>query len=135
MKKEEEMYKIEKKDFGYKLLFSGMVSKDEMANWVKDAEKALATQSGPFGVFVDMRDLKPLSNDAKVEMENGQKAFKGKGMQRSVVILNSAIVTMQFKKIAKETGIYEWERYIDASSTPDWEAKGIDWLKNGVNPE
>ena len=129
------MYKIDKKDFGYKLLFGGTVSKDEMANWVKDAKKALETQSGSFGVFVDMRDLKPLSNDAKAEMENGQKAFKEKGMQRSVVILNSAIVTMQFKKIAKETGIYDWERYIDASSTPDWEAKGIDWLKNGVNPE
>jgi len=129
------MYNIEKKDFGYKLTFSGTVEAAEMANWVKDAEKALASQAGPFGVFVDMRALNPLSNDAKAEMEKGQKLFKQKGMQRSVVILNSAIVTMQFKKIAKETGIDAWERYIDASNAPDWEAKGIAWLKNGTEPE
>jgi len=126
------MYNIEKKDYGFKLTFSGTVDASEMANWVKDAEKALVGQNGSFGVFVDMRELNPLTNEAKAEMEKGQKLFKEKGMQRSVVILNSAILTMQFKKIAQETGIYAWERYIDASNTPDWEAKGVAWIKNGI---
>ncbi len=128
------MYNIEKKDYGFKLTFSGTVDASEMANWVKDAEKALVGQNGSFGVFVDMRELNPLTNEAKAEMEKGQKLFKEKGMQRSVVILNSAILTMQFKKIAQETGIYAWERYIDASNTPDWEAKGVAWIKNGIEP-
>ena len=46
-------------------------------------------------------------------MQEGQKLFKNAGMERSVVILSTAMVTMQFKRIAKETGIYEWERYIE----------------------
>ncbi len=49
-------------------------------------------------------------------MEEGQKEYKERGMTRSVVILDSAIMAMQFKRLAKDTGIYQWERYIDAST-------------------
>jgi hypothetical protein len=82
-----------------------------------------------------MRNLKPLPPDAQASMEEGQKLYKQKGMERSVVILNSASLTMQFKRIAKETGIYEWERYVDASKTADWEKVGLDWVKKGVDPD
>ena len=34
-----------------------------------------------------------------------------------------------------ETGIYEWERYIDASKTPKWEEIGIEWLVNNIDPD
>jgi len=34
-------------------------------------------------------------------------------MVRSVVILANTITKLQFKRIAQETGIYQWERYID----------------------
>lgn len=128
------MYKIDKADFGVKLVFDGFIEAEEMSRWVADAEKSLSTLSGGFGVFVDMRTLKPLNAEAQAQMEIGQKLFKAKGMARSVVILNNAITTMQFKRIAKQTGIDAWERYIDASSEPAWEKKGIDWLKNSIEP-
>jgi hypothetical protein len=79
----------------------------------------LATAKGGFGVFVDMRTLKPLPEDAQKVMEEGQKLFKQKGMTRSVVIVTGALTKMQFKRIAQETGIYEWERYIDSASGSD----------------
>ncbi len=56
-------------------------------------------------------------------------------MARSAVILANAMTAMQFKRIAKETGIYEFERYIDASSVADWEKVGIDWISNKVDPD
>jgi len=129
------MYKIEKQTYGFKLTFGGFIKSDEMEKWVEESKGALATQSGSFGVFVDMRDLKPLPADSQAHMQTGQKLYKQKGMQRSVVILNSAVTTMQFKRIGKETGIYEWERYIDASTIANWEVKGIAWLENGTDPD
>lgn len=51
------------------------------------------------------------------------------------MILSDAITTMQFKRIAKETGIYEWERYINASATPNWEQAGADWLTKAADPD
>ncbi|MEN8122374.1 MAG: hypothetical protein ABFS35_18660 [Bacteroidota bacterium] len=129
------MYKIDKKEYGFHLVFSDFIKADEMKRWVDDSTKALTTANGNFGVFIDMRTLKPLLPDAQEYMQQGQKLFKQKGMQRSVVILNNTITTMQFKRIARQTGIYEWERYLDASKITNWEKVGIDWLKNGTDPD
>jgi len=129
------MYKINKKEYGFHLVFADFIKADEMQLWVKDSEKALTNSVDKFGVFIDMRALKPLLPDAQEFMQQGQKMFKQKGMQRSVVILDNAVTTMQFKRIARETGIYEWERYIDASKTTNWEKVGIDWVKNGIDPD
>ncbi|OPY78544.1 MAG: hypothetical protein A4E64_00817 [Syntrophorhabdus sp. PtaU1.Bin058] len=129
------MYKIEKKDYGFFITFSGFVKADEMKQWVAESGKALAGQPKGFGIFADLRELKPLPSDAQQLMEEGQKLYKQKGMVRSVVALNSATMTMQFQRIAKETGIYEWERYVDASRIQNWQQVGVDWIKNGIDPD
>lgn len=129
------MYKIESKNYGYKLTFSEYIKADEMKNWVEESKEKLKNSSNSFGIFVDMRTLKPLAADAQAHMEEGQKHYKKEGMTRSVVILNSAIITMQFKRLAKKTGIYEWERYISAAENPNWEQTGIDWISNAKDPD
>ena len=129
------MYKIERKDYGVRLTFGDFIKVDEMTNWVEESKTVLGSISGGFSVFVDMRTLKPLPKDSQAKMEEGQKFYKQSGMVRSVVILDNSITTMQFKRIAKETGIYEWERYIDASSTPNWEEAGVKWIVDGISPD
>lgn len=129
------MTKIEKKDFGFQLTFASNISPEEMAQWVDDSSKALSGQSGSFGVLIDMRDLAPLSAAAKEKMEEGQKLYKAKGMARSAVVVSQGILATQFKLIAQKTGIYDWERYIDASVVTNWENIAIDWLKNGKDPD
>jgi hypothetical protein len=129
------MYKIEKKNYGVKLTFDGFIKKEEMEQWVQEAKNIVPQLPGKFGVLVDMRTLKPLPRDAQAAMEEGQKVFKQNGMERSAVVLNSATVTMQFKKIAKDTGIDQWERYIDASKHSDWENKSLEWIQKAKDPE
>ncbi|MCK5075569.1 MAG: hypothetical protein KAR38_04290 [Calditrichia bacterium] len=129
------MYKIEKKDFGFKLIFSDFIKIDEMSKWVEESKVALSGSIRKFGVLIDMRNLKPLPKDSQETMETGQKLYKEKGMQRSAVILDNALVAMQFKRLAKGSGIYEWERYIVASEHSDWEDIAINWLKNSVDPD
>ena len=102
------MYKIEKPSYGFKLTFDGAVNADEMNQWVEESKKAIVGAKKDFGVLVDMRGLKPLGADAQAAMQEGQKLYKGAGMARSAVIVNSAITKMQFTRIAKETGIIEW---------------------------
>ncbi len=129
------MYKIERAAYGYKLTFGDTISLEEMGNWVEEAKQALTTAPASFGVMVDMRTLKPITPDAQQKMQEGQKAFKERGMERSAVALASALVTMQFKKIAQESGIYAWERYVDAGSNANWEADGVAWVRDGVDPD
>ncbi|MFH2056722.1 MAG: hypothetical protein ABIJ61_12245 [bacterium] len=129
------MYKIEVRDFGFRLTFGDIISATEMHRWLQESFEALPEQSRPFAVFVDMRTLVPLDPDAQAIMRDGQRLYQQRGMTRSVVILNNPVTTVQFKRIAHESGIYEWERYIDASSTPDWEERGLDWILRAISPD
>jgi hypothetical protein len=128
------MYSITKTDFGVKIVFSGFIKQDEMVKWVAESQKIIPSLPAKFGVMIDMRDLKPLAQETETEMEKGQRLYKDKGMEKSVVILHNSITTMQFKRIAKETGIDQWERYIDASKVPNFEEVGKNWLVNGTDP-
>jgi len=68
-------------------------------------------------------------------MVAGQKAYMNKGMKRSCVILANSITAMQFKRLAKESGIYAFERYVDASAIPDWKKTALSWVKDGIDPD
>lgn len=129
------MYKIERKDFGYKLTFGNVISGKEMNQWLKESAEELKNAPETFGVFVDMRTLKPLTADAQEPMQDGQRLYKQEGMVRSVVILSNPIIKLQFRRIAKETGIYKWERYIDEETDPDWERKGMEWIVEAKDPD
>jgi hypothetical protein len=67
-------------------------------------------------------------------MEKAQRAANKSGLVRSVIIVKSAILQMQFERIAKGTGIYEKERYISAETNPNWERAAEAWLLSGVEP-
>lgn len=129
------MYKIEKKDYGYLLTFSDFIRPEEMQAWLHESQTHLRSAPKNFGIFVDMRTLKPLSPDSQMIMQEGQKLYQKSGMIRSVVVVSSSIIKAQFTRIAKETGIYQWERYVDSSSNPNWERIGVDWLTKGTDPD
>ena len=129
------MYAAKRTDYGLKFTFGGLFSAEECRDWLKEATQLLDGHVGEFGVFVDMRTLAPLDAEAQEVMQEGQRLCRRHGMKRSVVILSSPVVRMQFQHIAHDTGIYEWERYIDASQTPNWEEVGFDWLLEGIDPD
>lgn len=129
------MFNVEKTTYGLRISFSDIIKLEEMNIWLEDSMRILPVDPKDFYVFVDMRDLKPISLFVQRVMDKGQQLYKRKGMIRSVVIVNNPIVKRQFEKIAIESGIYDWERYIDAMNNPDWEVKGMEWLLNAIDPD
>ena len=127
------MWQIEKNQESnlttYQLIFSDFIKKEEMHEWVEASKRELQDAPKEFVVSIDMRDLKPLPQDAQEEMRVGQKIYKGAGMARSAVLVDKTVTKMQFERIGKETGIYEWERYF-SSEEPDWEASMKNWLSS-----
>ena len=129
------MYNIEEHDWGYHLTFAGVVNPNELAQWLRESEKNLENREGDFFVFVDMRTLIPLDRRAQEGMQEGQRLYRRTGMVRSVVILSSPVIAAQFRRIGGETGIGQWERYIDASTVVDWEEVGMNWLLHAIDPD
>ena len=129
------MYKIETTDYGYRLTFDDFMSLEEMKKWTEDSKKKLVYAPHSFHVFIDMRSLKTLPQKSQEMMREGQKFYKERGMQRSVVVVDSIITLMQFRRIAKESGIYDWEKYVDSATDPDWEEHAMDWIIKGIDPD
>ena len=99
---------------------------------VRHVDGGLAARAS--SLIVDMRSLAPLAPGAQEVMVSGQQLYKQRGMKRSAVVVNNAITAAQFKHLAKQSGIYEWERYFDGTHPGCLDA-AIAWGRNGVDPD
>jgi hypothetical protein len=129
------MYDIEETSFGFELTFGGRMDRDELLDWRADSEAVVADGPDSFGVLVNMRDLATLDDDAQAVMVDTQHDYREWGMERSAVLLDSATTKLQFQRLARESGIDEWERYVDDESFDDPRAVALDWVNDGVEPE
>lgn len=129
------MWNIARQSFGFVLTFEGALTPADLQAWRAQALRELAKLPPPgWGVVVDMRQLQPLSSEAQAVMVDGQQAFKKAGMKRSAVALNDAVATMQFRRLARQSGIDAWERYINVAETPGWQAAAKRWVVEGAEP-
>jgi hypothetical protein len=128
------VYKIAKTDLGFDLTFGGVVTKAELEKWYEESEQVLKGQHGAFGVIIDMRTLAPLPAEAQAVIVAGQSMYLRYGMQRSCVILQDAITTIQFMRLARKSGISKNERYIDASAHKEWLQEARNWVMHAIVP-
>jgi hypothetical protein len=128
------VYKIDKTDLGFYLTFGGDMTKAEIEKWYSESEQVLTGQHAPFGVIIDMRTLALLSVEAQGVMVRGQSMYRRRGMERSCVILDDAITRIQFMRLARKSGIFKYERYIDASAHQDWLAEAHNWVRYAITP-
>jgi hypothetical protein len=129
------MYTLEKAPFGFRVTIAGRVTPAEAVHAREESRAALAHCEKPFGVLVDIRTLKPMADDVQLVVDETQRLFRRSGLERSAVVLASAVMTIQFIRIAKDTGVYAHERYVDASKYADWEKIALGWIIDGVDPD
>ena len=106
-----------------------------MQAWLAESEQVLSARPSRFGVLVDMRELAPIGTDVKRLFKVGQELYRRYGMVRSAVIFDNKRLAIQFKRIALQSDIYDYERYLDISETPNWEQAGLDWVIRGIDPD
>ncbi len=129
------MHRIEETPYGYRVTFEGFLQRDDAGTLLESFRKTVKPRDGGFAVLVDMRTSRAFPAEAQEVVKQAILVCKEAGLERNAVVLNSAIATLQAKRIARETGIEKDIRYIDASSEPEWERVAIDWLTAGVDPD
>lgn len=129
------MHRIEQTQYGYKLVLEGFLQKQDLSTLLEDMKKTVFSRGRKFPVLLDMRHSRAFPADAQEILKEAIRFFKQVGMERHAVVLNSAIATLQLRRLGKETGIDAASRYIDASTEQDWERVALDWLVRAVDPE
>jgi len=123
------MYRFEDKAYGYKLYFEGFLTPEELEKWIEDSRTKIVKKF--FGVMIDLSKVKVMSKEAGALMQKGQAMYKGMGMTRSSVLVESALAKIQFKRIAEESGIKTTERYF----TVDEEQAAENWIIRMIDPD
>jgi hypothetical protein len=134
---EDHMHRIEATQYGYRLILEGFLQREEVGQLLETMKKTIrpAEKGKSFPLLMDLRNSRAVPADARDLMKEAILFCKQVGMERNAVVLNSAIATLQARRLGKETGIDRWARYIDASSRPDWEKIAIEWLTGVKDPE
>lgn len=126
-------YTVKPTSFGYHATFTAPFPPAEARTWLTELKRVLPASPRPFGQLIDAREQKVQDPDTVPIVEEAQRWLQGQGMNRSAVVVSSAIVKMNLTRMSKETGVIAYERYFDGAD-PAWEAKAMAWLTEGVEP-
>jgi hypothetical protein len=122
--------------YGFRINAPGFVTLPEARAWFEDLKRLVGKKSGkPFGLLVDIRGQRGNPGESQEVIKEAMAWMKQAGLVRSAVVLDSTVAKIQTTRLAKTTGVYAWERYIDASKDLEWEKRAIDWIEHGIDPD
>ena len=128
------MYEFSQQQGYIKLTFKGHIGEEEMREWMEGTLASFDQPNHPRHVMVDLREMIVLPKQALPTLETVQRKALASGMIRSALIVKSAIIQMQFERVAKATGIFAKERYFSAETAPNWEKAAEAWILHGTEP-
>ncbi|MFH1112884.1 MAG: hypothetical protein V1792_03100 [Pseudomonadota bacterium] len=129
------MYEIKETQYGLRIVTGGYLGKDELKSMSREAGEIVGRQKKGFGIIHDMRGMFTLPPEAREIMKRNMERAKDRGLGRVAHILDDAIATLQFKRLANEAGIADTTRNIDAGSVSDCERAALDWVVKGIDPD
>jgi hypothetical protein len=127
--------KTEKTAYGYTSAISGTLTPPEAAAWFEEVKRAVGSTHHAFHQLIDLRGQKPNPPQSQAIVEQAMGWVREQGMVRSAVVLSDTIMRMQIMRLAKEVGMYAYERYFDASKNPNWQKEAMAWIEQGVDPD
>lgn len=126
--------RVEETSYGYRLRFGGFLERNAAGALLSEIRSVIRPRGAAFALMVDLRESRAFAAEAQEILRQAILHCKDAGMERNACILNSAIATLQARRLGRETGVDETSRYIDASADPDWERVALDWLLRAVDP-
>lgn len=129
------MISYEQTTFGFLARLRGKVRKQEVRRWLADARHRAEEIGDAFCLWSDCQELVHLDGEALEEWNRAQVLLRNLGLRRSVVVLGDPSTLCQFRVIGQSYGRGDWERCLDASSTPDWESRARGWILRAEEPE
>lgn len=129
------IHEVYETDYGIRIVTKGLVDENALKRMGQEAGRIVTRLKKGFGVLHDMRGMLTLSPETREVMKRNMEVAKQSGMGRSAQILDDAIITLQFARLAREVGISGTMRQIDASKVPDCERAATDWIVKGIDPD
>jgi hypothetical protein len=128
------MQRVSAADYGFDIVFGGPLSREEADDLVEELDRKLPPPGGRFGLLVDSRQARSYPPEVQQAFRRGILLCAERGMERSVVVLDSEVSDLHARRLGKETDTLAGTRYIDARTHPDWRRIARQWLLHGIEP-
>jgi len=123
-------------DYGFRVHAPGYVTPADARAWFEDLKgRVLALDGRPFGLLMDSRTQRSNPPDTQEFVQTAMAWLREHGLERSAVVLDSTVALIPQLRSAKSTGVYAYERYLDAEKDTQWEQKAEDWIVRGIDPD
>lgn len=122
------MFDVSTSEYGIKVELNGFLDKDELGAFYDEMEEHVNQQPASFNIYADHRGVKAMPDGADEQFADLMAMCKEGGLDRSVVILDSAIAAMQQRRLRDEAGL-EGQKIINAGSNPDWKEEAENWVE------
>ncbi len=122
--------------YGFRINAPGFVTLPEARAWFEDLRRLVwESDRKTFGLLVDIRGQRANPPETQNVIKEAMVWMREAGLERSAVVLDSPVAKFQTTRLAKTSGVYAWERYLDASKDLDWERRAVDWIMHGIDPD
>lgn len=128
------MYENEPTAYGYRMTFGGFMDKEEMEAWASEVRTSLARTPAVWHCYVDMRQLRTMSEEGQRLMSEVKRDCHDQGLRRVATLVESPTVRLQFEQMSDGTGGSEMDRYLDTQTTDAPEQAAVEWVRDGVEP-
>lgn len=129
------MYQVKETEYGLYLKITGSVSLEDSKTVLSELRQIFHKRESGICGLADLHEMELLSAETQAVCVEIQQMCIKFGVKRIAVILGNSAVAYQFKRLSLQSGIRDYERYLDASSDPDWEEKAMAWVIDGTDPE
>jgi hypothetical protein len=126
------MIKIEKRGFGYKIVFGGILKIADISEFKSELLVYINNSKENFSIYYDLRSIQYFAKDAQSEFNSFKTLLKAKGLIRSAVIFNRSgdETKIEIVKIPSD----QTERVLYSSMEMNFEIVGINWLTREIDP-
>lgn len=127
--------RLEVTHFGLRSTVWDPLTVQEERSWLAGIKEQVPTLETFYGQLIDLRGrgVGGLSDPSIVV--DAMHYVLAHGLLRSAVVVADPLIAMHVKRLSWDSGVYEWERYIDASVEPDWERLAVEWIDHGIDPD
>ena len=128
------MYNIEKKDYGFRITLSGILSEQESIKIKDEVINAITDFGQEFCMLIDLTNTEILSPAVKNNMLQIQKFCIANGLVRVAKIVNNEITKKQLLILAKKSGLDKFERFFSVADL-NYEQEALAWLDSAKEPQ
>lgn len=122
------MFDVRKTEYGIRVELSGFPDVEELEDFYDEMKRCVDQQNGRFNIYADHRGVKAMPSGGDEKFAELMEMCEQGGLDRSVVIVDSAIAAMQQRRLRDEVGM-EGQKIVDAENDANWEEEAADWVE------